>query len=189
MSDLRKVDPSREAGGNKVELFTGEHYLDRELLDSFDIVFKTPGHRPAGGAESLPVPVRVPDRALHREVPGPDRGDHRDKGEEHHVLPFVPYPEGDGGGYRACGKYRNPPCSTSRRTLCRGRSSCWSSPAISWSTSRCPPASRFFSTCMRSIWITTEPWQNTSGPSRTSTPGSGRGTSSSAMWTYCPGRR
>ena len=25
VSDLRKVDPSREAGGNKVELFTGEH--------------------------------------------------------------------------------------------------------------------------------------------------------------------
>lgn len=43
VSDLREVDPSREAGGNKVELFTGEHYLDRELLDSFDIVFKTPG--------------------------------------------------------------------------------------------------------------------------------------------------
>ena len=31
VSDLRKVDPSREAGGNKVELFTGEHVHRRTL--------------------------------------------------------------------------------------------------------------------------------------------------------------
>ena len=42
VSDQREVDPSREAGENEVELHTGEHYMDRELLDSFDIVFKTP---------------------------------------------------------------------------------------------------------------------------------------------------
>ena len=43
VSDLREVDPSKEAGGNRIDLYTGEHYMDKELLDSFDIVFKTPG--------------------------------------------------------------------------------------------------------------------------------------------------
>lgn len=43
VADQNLVDPSREAQGETVELHTGEHYMEKSLLDSYDIVFKTPG--------------------------------------------------------------------------------------------------------------------------------------------------
>ena len=43
VADQAQVDPGREGGSAEVELITGSHYMDKEVLDSFDIVFKTPG--------------------------------------------------------------------------------------------------------------------------------------------------
>ena len=78
VSDLREVDPSKEAGGCQVELYTGEHYMDRELLDSFDIVFKTPGivlpEEVEGVVHRLALQIGLD--LLHGEVQPPEIPDH-----------------------------------------------------------------------------------------------------------------
>ena len=33
----------KESGEEKIPVISGTHYMDKELLDSYDIVFKTPG--------------------------------------------------------------------------------------------------------------------------------------------------
>ena len=93
VSDLREVDPSKEAGGNRIDLYTGEHYMDKALLDSFDIVFKTPGIVLPGRIRGLPV-AGLSSQTVARLIErfrGTDRGDQQGtKGKSTTVLPSVP---------------------------------------------------------------------------------------------------
>ena len=88
VADQAQVDPGREGGSAEVELITGSHYMDKEVLDSFDIVFKTPGIVLPMEPERYACRFVSQTGLFHRAVPGSDRGDHGDEGKRAPRPPF-----------------------------------------------------------------------------------------------------
>ena len=84
----------KESGEEKIPVISGTHYMDKELLDSYDIVFKTPGIVLPEKIENYKCQFVSQTGLFIRK--------------EHHIHSFVSCFEREWRGRRACRKYRYP---------------------------------------------------------------------------------